>query len=128
MPGAESSAKPAIGQNEYPLFHKSTGHAQANLYTDAILEGRPYPIKALVIVGSNPVLTWPNAKRVQEALAKLEFLAVMDPFMTQTAKLAHLVLPSATFLGRNELWDSSHLSREPRIGLGEPGRAASTEA
>jgi formate dehydrogenase (coenzyme F420) alpha subunit len=70
-----------------------------------------------VIVGSNPVLTWPNAKRVQEAFAKLEFLAVMDPFMTQTAQLAHLVLPSATFLGRNELWDSSHLSREPRIGL-----------
>ena len=31
------SAKPAIGQNEYPLFHKSTGHAQANLYADAIL-------------------------------------------------------------------------------------------
>jgi anaerobic selenocysteine-containing dehydrogenase len=111
------SAKPAIGQNEYPLFHKSTGHAQAHLYADAILEGRPYPIKALVIVGSNPALTWPNARRVIDAFAKLEFLAVMDPFMTKTAKLAHLVLPSATFLGRNELWDSSHLSREPRLGL-----------
>ena len=111
------SAKPAIGQSEYPLFHKSTGHAQANLYTDAILDGRPYPIKALVIVGSNPVLTWSNATRVRQAFAKLEFLAVMDPFMTQTAELGHLVLPSATFLGRNELWDSSHLSREPRIGL-----------
>ena len=117
VPTEGSSTKPAVGQSEYPLFHKSTGHAQANLYSDAILEGRPYPIKALVIVGSNPVLTWPNAKRVREAFAKLEFLAVMDPFMTQTAKLAQLVLPSATFLGRNELWDSSHLSREPRLGL-----------
>ena len=109
--------KQAIGQQEYPLFHKSTGHAQAHLYADAILDEKPYPIKALVIVGSNPVLTWPNAGRVREAFAKLEFLAVMDPFMTQTAQLAHLVLPSATFLGRHELWDSSHLSREPRVGL-----------
>jgi anaerobic selenocysteine-containing dehydrogenase len=108
---------PAIGQNEYPLFYKSTGHAQAHLYADAILEGKPYPVKALIIVGSNPVLTWPNTARVREAFAKLEFLAVMDPFMTQTAQLADLVLPSATFLGRNELWDSSHLSREPRLGL-----------
>jgi len=107
----------AIGQHEYPLFHTSTGHAQAHRYADAILEGKPYPLKALVIVGSNPVLTWPNAARVRKAFANLEFLAVMDPFMTETARLAHLVLPSATFLGRHELWDSSHLSREPRLGL-----------
>lgn len=113
----QRQSMPAIGQNEYPLFHKSTGHAQAHLYADAILEGRPYPIKALVIVGSNPALTWPNTNKVLDAFAKLEFLAVMDPFMTQTAGLAHLVLPSATFLGRTELWDSSHLSREPRLGL-----------
>ena len=114
---SRSDRKPAIGTEEYPLFHRSSGHAQANLYARAILEGKPYPLKGLVVAGSNPVLTWPNAGKVRRALGSLEFLAVMDPFMTETAKLADLVIPSASFLGGNELWDSSHLSSEPRVGL-----------
>jgi len=109
--------KAAIGAGEYPLFHRSSGHAQANLYARAILEGKPYPLKGLVVAGSNPVLTWPNAEKVSRALGSLEFLAVMDPFMTETAKLADLVIPCASFLGGNELWDSAHLSSEPRVGL-----------
>jgi formate dehydrogenase (coenzyme F420) alpha subunit len=113
----EGGGKQTIGAKEYPLFHRSTGHAQANLYARAILEENPYPLKGLVVAGSNPVLTWPNALRVRRALSKLQFLAVIDPFMTETAKLAHLVLPCATFLGGHEIWDSSHLSLEPRLGL-----------
>ena len=109
--------RPAIGAQEYPLFHASSGHAQANLYARAILDGKPYPLKGLVVAGSNPVLTWPNTKRVKRALSRLDFLAVIDPFMTETARLADLVLPCTTFLGENELWDSSHLSSEPRLGL-----------
>ena len=107
----------AIGAEEYPLFHRASGHAQANLYARAILEEKPYPLAGLVVAGSNPVLTWPNAGRVREALEKLEFLAVIDPFMTETASLAHLVLPPAAFPGGADLWDSSHLSDDPRIGL-----------
>ena len=109
--------KPPVGAEEYPLFQRSTGHAQANLYAGAILEEKPYPLKGLVVAGANPVLTWPNADRVRRALGSLEFLAVMDPFMTETAKLADLVLPCASFLGGNELWDTAHLSSDPRIGL-----------
>jgi formate dehydrogenase (coenzyme F420) alpha subunit len=109
--------KPAIGSQEHPLFHASTGHAQANLYAESILKGSPYSLKGLVVVGSNPVLTWPNADKVRRALAKIEFLAVMDPFMTETARLADLILPCASFLGGNELWDTSHLSSEPRLGV-----------
>lgn len=109
--------KQAIGADEYPLFHRVSRNAQANLYARAILEKKPYPLKGLVVAGSNPVLTWPNAGRVREALSRLEFLAVIDPVMTATAREAHLVLPCASFLGGDELWDSSHLSLAPRIGL-----------
>ncbi len=112
-----SGVKQAIGADEYPLFHRISRNAQANLYARAILEEKPYPLKGLVVAGSNPVLTWPNARRVREALSKLEFLAVIDPVMTATARQAHLVLPCASFLGGDELWESSHLSLEPRIGL-----------
>ncbi len=108
--------RPAIGAQEHPLFHASTGHAQANLYAEAILQGKPYPLKGLIVAGSNPILTWPNSDKVRKALGALDLLVVMDPFMTETARLADLVIPCATFLGGNELWDSSHLSSEPRLG------------
>ncbi|RLF08727.1 MAG: molybdopterin oxidoreductase, partial [Thermoprotei archaeon] len=64
----------------------------------AILEGNPYPVKAMVVFGSNPLLTWPNSKRVKEALLKLDLLVVADLFMTPTAELADYVLPAATWL------------------------------
>jgi anaerobic selenocysteine-containing dehydrogenase len=115
MPGG--GVKQAIGADEYPLFHKVSRNAQANLYARAILEEKPYPLKGLVVAGSNPVLTWPNSRRVREALSRLEFLAVIDPVMTATARAAHLVLPCASFLGGHELWESSHISLEPRIGI-----------
>lgn len=113
----KNGKREAIGAMEYPLFHAATGHAQANLYARAILEGKPYPLEGLIVAGSNPVLTWPNARRVRQALSNIGFLAVIDPFMTETSRLAHLVMPCATFLGENDLWDSSHLSSAPRIGL-----------
>lgn len=109
--------KPAIGADEFPLFYSATRNAQANLYARAILEGKPYALKGLLVAGSNPLLTWPNTGRVGSALERLQFLAVIDPFMTATAQKARLVLPCAPFLGGHELWDSSHMSLEPRIGL-----------
>ncbi len=113
----ERNAKPVIGQDEFPLFYKHTRQAQANIYTRAIFEGEPYPIKGMIVAGSNPVLTWPNAGKVKSALASLEFLVVVDHFMTETARLANVVFPAATFLGRSELWSTAHSFGMPKIGL-----------
>ncbi len=67
---------------------------------DAILHGEPYPVKAIVVMASNPRLTCANTNVVEEALKKLDFLAVADLFMTPTAELADIVLPACTFLER----------------------------
>ena len=107
----------AIGQERFPLFFKHTGEAQANIYSDAILDGNPYPLRGMVVAGSNPLLTWPNAGRLRNGLEKLEFLAVIDHFMTDTAKMAHVVLPAASFFSRDELWDTAHGSGELKIGF-----------
>ena len=61
---------------------------------DAALEGR---LKGLWIIGYDVAQTDPNLKKVQEALGRLEFLVVQDLFMSETAKLAHLVIPGASF-------------------------------
>lgn len=92
-----------IGAFEHPLFFEFTGNVQINVLANAILTGKPYPVKAMVIAGGNPVLTSPNTGKVIKALNNLDFLVVMDLFMTETAKLANIVLPAATFLERTDL-------------------------
>jgi len=98
-----------LGADRYPLFNevwgRNFGEGQALLLADAILEDDPYPIRGLIVSASNPVITWPGGRRLGEALQQLDFLAVMDLFMTPTAQRAHLFLPAATFLERVELCD-----------------------
>ncbi|MDA3832678.1 MAG: formate dehydrogenase subunit alpha, partial [Spirochaetales bacterium] len=60
----------------------------------AILEGK---IKGMYIVGENPLVSDPNLKHIEAALKKLDFLVVQDIFMTETAKIANVVLPAASF-------------------------------
>ena len=90
-------AKP-LWHDEYPLMYevwgKAMGEGQGMELPDVLLTGKPYPIRAMIIDGTNPALTWPNSTKVVEALKKVEFLVVMDIFMTTTAELADLVLPA----------------------------------
>jgi formate dehydrogenase alpha subunit len=53
--------------------------------------------KALYIIGENSVLSQPNSNHVIKALSSLDFLLVQDIFLTETAKLADVVLPAASF-------------------------------
>jgi formate dehydrogenase alpha subunit len=50
-------------------------------------------LRALLVLGDNPLLFLPDREGVAEALARLEFLCVIDSLDTATARLAHLVLP-----------------------------------
>lgn len=58
-------------------------------------------IKGMYIVGENPILSEPDSSKVEEALKKLDFLVVQDIFLTETAKLADVVLPAGTFAEKN---------------------------
>jgi len=64
----------------------------------AMVEGRPYPVQMAYIQGANPLLTYSNAKETFKAFMGLDFLVVADLFMTPTAALADIVLPSASYL------------------------------
>jgi formate dehydrogenase alpha subunit len=75
---------------------------------DAIHHGK---IKALYIIGENPVLTDPDANHIIEALKKLEFLVVQDIFLTETGQLAHIVLPAASFAEK----DGTFTNTERRV-------------
>ena len=87
-----------ITTDVYPLLWQKSSMITANKVPEAILTGRPYPVKALMVVGGNPVITGPNASHMKEAYRRLELPIVMDLFMTGTAKMADIVLPAATSL------------------------------
>jgi anaerobic selenocysteine-containing dehydrogenase len=94
----------AIGA-KYPVYGKFTSETTSIPLPEAILTGQPYPVRALVVQGSNPVLTWPNASKVISALRKLDLLVVSDLFMTETAELASIFLPAASFFEEDLLKD-----------------------
>jgi formate dehydrogenase (NADP+) alpha subunit len=68
-------------------------------------------IKSLYLVGENPVLTEANANHAIAALKNLEFLVVQDIFLTETAQLADVVFPAATFAEK----DGTFTNTERRI-------------
>lgn len=54
-------------------------------------------LRGLIAVGENPVVTSPNSQKTRESLQRLDFFLVVDLFLTETAELAHLVLPAAAW-------------------------------
>ena len=92
--------------SEYSLFDqfdKNLGIHTMGVITDTILNEKPYPLKGLIIQGANPAVTMANSTRFVKALSKLELIVVIDLFMTQTAKLADIVLPTTTSFEQTRL-------------------------
>jgi formate dehydrogenase alpha subunit len=75
---------------------------------DGAIEGS---IKSLFIMAENPMLSDPNLNHVKEALESLELLIVSDIFMSETAKLAHVILPGASFIEK----DGTFTNTERRV-------------
>lgn len=81
----------------------SAGHGPT-LYR-SILAEKPYPVKAMITIANNPMITNPNIKMVYKALKKLDLYIVHDPWLTPSAELADYVLPAASWLEKPILWD-----------------------
>jgi predicted molibdopterin-dependent oxidoreductase YjgC len=85
--------------------------------THATLAGK---LQAMVVMGENPMLSDPNLAHVEEALRSLEFLVVQDIFLSETAMLAHVVLPAAASLEK----DGTVTNTERRVQMLQPVVAA----
>jgi assimilatory nitrate reductase catalytic subunit len=77
-----------IPENELP----GPGKSAYELIESA---GEPAGIRALLVIGSNPSISAPNATKVADRVKRLDFLAVADFFLSETASMADVVLPSA---------------------------------
>ncbi len=81
-------------------------------------------IKALYVMGENPMLSDPDLNHVKEALEKLDLLIVQDLFLTETAQMAHVVLPAASFAEKDGLYTNTE-RRVQRLkkAVDSPGEA-----
>jgi predicted molibdopterin-dependent oxidoreductase YjgC len=85
-------------------------------------------IRGLYIVGENPLDTYPDRARIEQALAKLEFLVVQDMFETSTAKMAHAVLPVTAFAEKSGTFTSAErLVQRVKPVLRNPGAKSDLE-
>ncbi|MDQ8737191.1 nitrate reductase [Paenibacillus sp. LHD-38] len=80
-------------------------------------------IRALFVMGSNPIVSNPNANFVEEGLRKLQFLVVADMFLSETARMADLILPTSSYL-ENE---GTLTNLEGRVLLREASRVVLDE-
>jgi anaerobic selenocysteine-containing dehydrogenase len=95
---------------DYPLFNdfsETWGNQVQGCVVDAILEENPYPLKMVVVQSGNPLVTMADSTRTRAAFAKLETLVVIDLFMTETARLADVVLPASSCFEKTQLNRSS---------------------
>ncbi|MFC2067799.1 molybdopterin-dependent oxidoreductase [Chloroflexota bacterium] len=99
-----SKASKKLGDYVRPPTANMTCCAHPRHVWQAILTGYPYPVKALITQGNNPLIQAADTKMVYKALTSpnLELLVVMDYYMTPTAELADYVLPAAGTLERSD--------------------------
>jgi formate dehydrogenase alpha subunit len=96
-PGYQRVNDDSIKEKFESTWGCSLSSSQGLSYTEILDAARKKEIKALYIIGSNPVLGELDAEKIKESLEALEFLVVQDVFMTETAELADVVLPATTF-------------------------------
>lgn len=102
QPRPFSEMAPRIGQNRYPVWCKLVSEGQAMQIPNQIRSQKPYPIRAMVAFGLNYRM-WPGSDYMRESLGMLDFLVDVDLFMTESAKLADIILPACTSFERSEL-------------------------
>lgn len=120
-----------LGRDQSKMVGSEFKIAARNLFVPrqalirAILEEKPYAVKALMTFAVNALITFPNARETYRALQKLDFFMVSDLFMTPSAQLADLVLPAAMNLEFNDLGAygvGGRLIPRPKI-IDPPGEA-----
>ena len=89
-----------------------------------VLADKPGTVKAVFIMGENPMVSDPDLKHVEKGLKGLEFLVVQDIFLTETAALAHVVLPAACFAEKDgTLTNTERRVQRWRKAVNAPGEA-----
>jgi formate dehydrogenase major subunit/formate dehydrogenase alpha subunit len=92
--------------------------------TEMMTRAHEGAIKAMYIIGENPMVSDPDLNHAEKALKHLEFLVVQDIFLTETARMADVVLPSASFAEKDGTFTNTERKvQRVRKAVNPPGQA-----
>jgi len=110
-PGYQSVADPAVQEKFESAWGYSLNSSPGLTLTEMFKASDKGQIKAVYLIGENPVLSDPDANHVKKSLEALEFLVVQDIFLSETAQLADVILPSTSFAEK----DGTFTNTERRV-------------
>ncbi len=96
-PGYQKVGDPEVAEKFAKAWGEIPGETPGLTMMEMMEAAENGKIKALYIMGENPVLSEPDSNHSKKALSSLDFLVVQDIFLSETAELADVVLPGASF-------------------------------
>jgi formate dehydrogenase alpha subunit len=123
-PGYQRVTIPAIREKFEALWKARLSDKEGMTATEMIPAAEKGLLKALYVMGENPVVSDPDSAHTVKALKALDLLVVQDIFMTETAKLAHVVLPGASFAEKvGTFTNTERRVQRVRRAVNAPGQA-----
>lgn len=98
-PAYPPASKPPLIKGNFPF---AGGEGVTQVLRDATITGKPYPIKAWFVAGTNLMKTLPDQRLTRKAIDNLDFFVAVDLFPTETVMLADVILPECTYLERHD--------------------------
>ncbi|MFH1003218.1 MAG: molybdopterin-dependent oxidoreductase, partial [Chloroflexota bacterium] len=96
------SMPPGLGADRFPVWTRLSRQMQANVLSDRIESGQPYPIKGFFGSGIH-LACFPNTNRFIKNIQKLDFVVVTEYFLTPGTEYADIVMPISSWWERNML-------------------------
>jgi len=93
---ANPDPKRALGRDRFPVYSAYRGESHAIALPESVLDGVPYRIRGLLILGASLITSWPEPEIWRKTLDALDFLVCIDRYPTADAAYADIVLPAAT--------------------------------
>ncbi len=93
---ANPDLRKALGRDRFPVYSAYRGESHAIALPDAVLNGKPYPIRSLIILGGSMTTAWPQPSVWRKTLNALDFLVCIDRQFSADAAYADILLPGTT--------------------------------
>lgn len=101
--GARSRINPELGELTVMGMMGPTQEMPTNMLADEILQPGEGQVRALIVVGGNPLLAWANQDKVHQAMQNLDLLICIDPYMSATTAMADYVFAPKLTLEREDV-------------------------
>jgi formate dehydrogenase alpha subunit len=123
-PGYQRVDNPAVREKFEKAWGKNLSEKPGLTITEMVQAAYEGQLKALYVMGENPMLSEPDLNHAREALTRLEMLVVQDIFLTETAQLADVILPAASFAEKDGTFTNTERRvQRVRKTLDPPGEA-----